>query len=152
LNREEAIGGIVIFLFGVVTTFFSLKMPLGTFRMAGTGLFPLCLGVLLIVLSSLFLIKLYLQKKEGKHVITVQLPSSIKQLMLFLGAMLLATLFFNRLGYPLVAFLLMVSLLKILGMKRWRTVLPLSFITAIVCYFLFVQWLKIPLPRGWIGL
>lgn len=142
----------MIFLFGVVTTFFSLKMPLGTFRMAGTGLFPLCLGVLLIVLSSLFLIKLYLQKKEGKHVITVQLPSSIKQLMLFLGAMLLATLFFNRLGYPLVAFLLMVSLLKILGMKRWRTVLPLSFITAIVCYFLFVQWLKIPLPRGWIGL
>jgi hypothetical protein len=46
----------------------------------------------------------------------------------------------------------MLALLRILGVKRWRFNLPLSFITAAVCYFLFVQWLKIPLPKGWIGL
>jgi hypothetical protein len=46
----------------------------------------------------------------------------------------------------------MLALLRILGVKRWRLNLPLSFITAAVCYFLFVQWLKIPLPKGWVGL
>jgi hypothetical protein len=47
---------------------------------------------------------------------------------------------------------LMLALLRILGVKRWRLNLPLSFITAVVCYFLFVQWLKIPLPKGLIGI
>jgi hypothetical protein len=66
--------------------------------------------------------------------------------------MVLITLFFNQLGYPLSAFLLMALLLRILGVKKWAINLPLSFVTAAISYFLFVQWLKIPLPKGWIGL
>jgi hypothetical protein len=73
-------------------------------------------------------------------------------LIFFFGAMILVTLFFSRLGFLLSSFLLMLALLRILGVKRWTFNLSLSFITAIVCYFLFVQWLKIPLPKGWIGL
>lgn len=74
------------------------------------------------------------------------------QLILFLGAMVLATLFLNQLGYLLISFLLMTTLLRILGVKRWMLNLALSFLTGMVCYFLFVHWLKIPLPKGWIGL
>ena len=153
MNRDEIIGGIVIFLFGAVTTLLSLGMPIGTFRKSGTGLFPLCLGILLIVLSGLFLLQLFLKDHAaGKRELIVRTPGSLKQLMLFFGAMVLVTFFFNRLGYPLSSFLLMVALLRILGVKRWRLNLPLSFIAATVCYFLFVQWLKIPLPKGWIGI
>jgi hypothetical protein len=47
---------------------------------------------------------------------------------------------------------MMVALLKILGMKQWSSNIFISLPTAVVCYFLFVQWLKIPLPKGWIGL
>ena len=66
--------------------------------------------------------------------------------------MVLATLFFNTFGYPLVSFLLMGSLLRILGMKRWGLNIFISVVTAVGSYFLFVQWLQIPLPKGWIGL
>jgi hypothetical protein len=61
-------------------------------------------------------------------------------------------MFLNSLGYPLIAFLLMVSLLKILGMKRWSINILWSLTTAAASYFLFVQWLKIPLPKGWLGI
>jgi hypothetical protein len=44
------------------------------------------------------------------------------------------------------------ALLKILGMKGWAHNILLSFMTSVVSYFLFVQWLKIPLPKGWIGI
>jgi len=54
LKRDEVMVGIVIFLFGAITAVLSLKMPIGTFRMAGTGMFPLFLGILLMLLSSLF--------------------------------------------------------------------------------------------------
>ena len=37
LNRDEMVGGIVIFLFGAITTLLSLRMPIGTFRMGRDG-------------------------------------------------------------------------------------------------------------------
>jgi putative tricarboxylic transport membrane protein len=154
LNRNEIAVGIVIFLFGGATVLLSLIMPIGTFRMAGTGMFPLFLGVLLMILSSLFLLKIFFQGKEGqvKKEASIESSGAPIQLILFLGTMVLVTLFFNQFGYPLSSFLLMVALLRILGIKSWRFNLPLSFITAVVSYFLFVQWLKIPLPKGWIGI
>jgi hypothetical protein len=61
-------------------------------------------------------------------------------------------LFFNPLGYPLISFLLMVALLRILGTRRWTVNILLSLVTAAASYFLFVGWLQIPLPKGWIGI
>ena len=154
LKRDEIIVGIVIFLFGAITTLLSLKMPIGTFRMAGTGLFPFCLGIVLIILSGIFILKLLFQGKEDqiKKEGSIEFSESSKQLIFFLGAMVLATLFFNRFGYPFTSFLLMLALLRILGTKRWGLNILISLVTAVGSYFLFVQWLSIPMPKGWIGL
>ena len=153
MNRNESAGGIVLFLLGAVTTLLSLSMPIGTFRKSGTGMFPLILGILLMFLSGLFLLRLFLKTRAIPEKSSAgNIPGSSKQLVLFFGTMVLVTLFFNRLGYPLSSFLVMVALLKILGMKRWSSNILISLPTAVVCYFLFVQWLKIPLPKGWIGL
>lgn len=156
MRKEQTIGGICIFLFGVVTVIFSLRMPIGNFRIAGSGLFPLCLGILLMLLSGVFVFKIFLQERQGKgrkeESPAPGVPSSARQVILFMGTMVLATLLFNPLGYPLVSFLLLLTLLRILGVKGWGGNMILSFSVAAVSYFLFVQWLKIPLPKGWIGL
>jgi hypothetical protein len=154
LKRDEIIGGIILLIFGGITVLLSLQMPIGTFRAAGTGLFPLILGIFLIILSGVFLLNLYLRKKKepGKMELETGTPGTAWNLILFLGTMALATLFFNPLGYPLVSFLLMVALLRILGMRRWTINILLSLATAAAAYFLFVGWLKIPLPKGWIGI
>jgi len=154
MEKDEFTVGIVLFLFGGVTAFLSLKMPIGTFRMAGTGMFPLFLGILLMFLSCLLLLKLfYLGKKPAVRRDSVaEVRGSPIQLILFFGTMVLATAFFDQLGYPLASFLLLVALLRTLGMKQWILNILLSLMTAVASYFLFVQWLKIPLPKGWIGL
>jgi putative tricarboxylic transport membrane protein len=154
LKKDEAIGPILLFGFGCITVILSSRMPLGTFRMAGTGLFPFCLGILLMMLSSLFFLKLYFQgmKKLEKKERGAEMPGFPKPLVFFLGTMVLATFFFNTFGYPLVSFILMVSLLRILGMKRWALNILISVFTALGSYLLFVQWLQIPLPKGWIGI
>ena len=146
--------GIVIFAFGAITALLSLKMPIGTFRMAGTGMFPLSLGILLMILSGAFVLKGFFQgkKEQAKKEAPSEPSESPVQMVLFLGSMVLAAAFFNLLGYPLTSFLLMVSLLKILGVKQWRVNIPLSLVTAVGSYFLFVKWLEIPLPKGWIGI
>ncbi|MGZ3494576.1 MAG: tripartite tricarboxylate transporter TctB family protein [Thermodesulfobacteriota bacterium] len=154
MNRDEVVPGIVIFLFGAITTLLSLRMPLGTFRMAGTGMFPLCLGILLMILSGIFILRIFFQGKE--ELVSREAPNASSespiQLILFLGTMVLATAFFNRLGYPLTSFLLMVALLRILGIRRWGQNILISVVTAVGSYFLFVKWLDIPMPKGWTGL
>jgi hypothetical protein len=154
LSRDEIAGGMVLFLFGAITALLSLRMPIGTFRMAGTGMFPLCLGILLMILSGLFLLNLFYHKKKvmEKKESIAEIPRSAKQMIFFFGTMVLATLFLNRLGYPLTSFLLMVALLRIIGMKQWGLNILISVVTAVGSYFLFVQWLNIPMPKGWIGL
>jgi putative tricarboxylic transport membrane protein len=154
LKRDEIVVGIVIFLFGVITALLSLRMPVGTFRMAGTGMFPLFLGILLMILSGAFILKIFLQGKEEqvKKEVSIESSESPIQMVLFLGTMVLATAFFNQLGYPLTSFLLLVALLRILGIKRWRLNILISVVTAVGSYFLFVKWLDIPMPKGWIGL
>jgi hypothetical protein len=154
LKRDEIIAGMVIFIFGGVTAVLSLKMPIGTFRMAGTGMFPLILGILLMFLSGIFVLKIFFQGKEEqvKKEASPESTGSPMQLIFFLGTMVLATLFFNRLGYPLTSFLLMLALLRALGIKRWGLNILISLFTAVGSYFLFVKWLNIPMPKGWIGL
>ena len=154
MNRDEIVVGIVIFVFGGITALLSLRMPIGTFRTSGTGMFPLFLGILLMILSGAFVLKIFFQGKEEqvKKDASIESSGSPIQLILFLGAMALATLFFNQLGYPLISFLLMVALLRILGIKRWRLNILISVVTAVGSYFLFVKWLDIPMPKGWIGI
>ncbi len=154
LKRDEIIVGVVIFIFGGISTVLSLRMAIGTFRMAGTGMFPLLLGILLMILSGAFILKIFFQGKEEpvRKAATTESSGSPIQLILFLGVMVLATLFFNPLGYPLTSFLLMVALLRILGMKRHGLNILISGVAAVGSYLLFVQWLNIPMPKGWIGI
>jgi uncharacterized membrane protein len=153
LKRDEVIGGTLIFLFGAMTVYFSLRMPIGTFRAAGSGLFPLGLGILLMGLSIVLLIKARVQRKPiSEKKPHSEVSRSAKQIILFMGAIALATLLFKELGYPLVSFLLLLALLRILGVRHWAYNLSLSLLTATGAYFLFVLWLQIPLPKGWIGL
>ena len=70
----------------------------------------------------------------------------------FFGASALAVLCLNILGYPLTSFLLMLLLLAILGVRRPVLLVSLPLLTAAGSYLLFVQFLKIPLPKGLIGL
>ena len=154
MKRGEMIEGGVLFLCGGVTVVLSLQMPIGTFRMAGSGLFPLCLGIALMLLALLYLANLLFQKdaKRQPQKAEAASPGAAGQMLLFLGASALATLCLNVLGYPLTSFLLMLSLLRILGVRQLALLVSLPLLTAAGSYLLFVQFLKIPLPKGLIGL
>jgi hypothetical protein len=154
MTRGEMIEGGVLFLCGGVTVVLSLQMPIGTFRMAGAGLFPLCLGILLMILALLFLLNLLFGKRATPQAPepAAETPANAKQVMLFLGITAVATLCLGFLGYPVFCFLLMLLLLWILGIRKPALLLGLSLLTAVGAYLLFVRFLKIPLPKGLIGL
>ena len=153
-HSNEGISGIILFLFGGLTFALSLGMPIGDFRAAGTGLFPMILGILLMVLSGLFLAGLVFAKRKSPAApaaIPAETPFG-RQWMMFLGATVLAVAFFDTLGFPLTVFVLMALLLRSLGMQKWGWIALLSLASAVSAYILFVKILKIPLPGGLPGL
>lgn len=153
-KKDEIIIGTIIFAFGVITVLLSVRMPVGNFRMPGTGMFPLCLGLLLTILSLAHIVQQYLKHfKYTAPGTTIRAAAVSKaQLVIFFSAIIFSLILFERLGYPLSSFMLMAALLWALKVKPWTYNILISFFTALASYLLFVWWLKIPLPRGWIGL
>ena len=143
MKRDDLIEGVVIFLCGGITAVLSLQMPIGTFRMAGSGLFPLCLGILLMILSLLFLLNLLSAKGcqrgspgEPAAATPGAMPSRSCN---FWALPPLATLCLSFLGYPAFCFLIMLFLLWILGIRRPVLLLGFSLATAAGAYLLFVS-------------
>jgi hypothetical protein len=149
---------IALFVFGAVTAALSLQLPLGTPRMPGTGLFPLVLGVMLMSLAATQAVRLYLARPKTAPTAsaTAAAPApkrngATQRVVLFMGAVAVATALLGTLGYAVTSFLLMVALLWILGVRKPHVALGIAFAAAVTCYFVFVKWLMIPLPSGWLG-
>ncbi len=150
---------IALFAFGAVTTLLSLMLHLGTLRAPDSGFFPLVLGVLLMVLAAIHGVQLHLAKAPAPPAAPAPpvapappaAEGSTLKVVLFVGAVALATALFDTLGYTLVSFLLMLGLLQVLGVRKWYVSGGIALVSAAAAQVVFVHWLKIPLPAGWLS-
>lgn len=154
MNRNDVYAGVLIFMLGVLTVAFSLRMPIGSFRSAGPGLFPLSLGLLLMILAGGFTLGALRRNRRGRNVSAAapELGGSVRPVIGFLAVIGLAAGFLDYLGYAPAAFLVVLALLQILGGKQWRWNLLISLASSAVSHFIFIRWLQIPFPQGWLGL
>jgi len=154
MNRNDAFGGVLVFLFGALTVCLSLKMPIGTFRAAGPGLFPLCPGLLLVVLSSIFTLAALMRhrwdgRREGE---ASKDTGSVKPVLGCMAVIAFAAGFLEHLGYAPTAFIVVMALLQILGRHYWCRNLLIALSAGVVSHLLFVRWLQIPFPQGGLGI
>jgi len=57
-------------------------------------------------------------------------------------------LLMDRIGFFICTVLFTGACLKVVGRKKWVTVVPLSFTVAVLSYMIFVVWLQLQIPRG----
>jgi len=145
---------VALLLFGGITALLSLQLPVGSLRGPGSGFFPLALGLTLMALAGAHILQLhYAPSTPATEPEAPRGPAgSTGRVVRFVGVVAIATALLEPLGYPLVSFLLMLALLQGLGIRRWHVSGLIALLTAGASYLLFVQWLKIPLPKGWLGL
>jgi putative tricarboxylic transport membrane protein len=145
-------------LLGAITAVLSLQLPLGTLRLPGSGLFPLALGVLLVLLSAIQLGRLLLARRAAAaapaQAATAPKPAAadgaMRRVALFMAVVAASTALLQLVGYVLSSLLLMLGLLWVLGV-RWRVAAPVAVFSAAGAHVLFVLWLKIPMPPGPLG-
>lgn len=147
---------ISMFVFGAITAALSLQLPLGALRTPGTGFFPFVLGLALMALAAGHGVELYLARPKAAAPQTPAAPAApagdgaTRRVALFVAGMIAAVALLQPLGYVLSSFLLMLVLLQILGIRHWYASVAIALVSAAVCYVVFVRWLSIPLPSGWL--
>ncbi len=169
-------GGIFLFLFGAATVLLSVELKIGTMRKMESGFFSFILGILLMALSSLYIVRSFIGeikppgtgKTPGesggepssepyqpatsvKSPAILGIPLPVLRMFASLGIMILAAAFFDKLGYLLITFFVMAGCLWTLGSRNWLVILGTALATALISYTVFVKLLHVILPRGLIS-
>ncbi|MCM3569404.1 tripartite tricarboxylate transporter TctB family protein [Neobacillus mesonae] len=133
-----------LFLFCIVYLIYSFRISFGSAGMPGPGFLPTTLGVIGTLLSFGFLVKGFFIKKIEK------LEDFTKRgILRFAGYVLSIVIFlltYKTIGI-IMLFLLIVSLAKISGLRRWISSILFAGIFTTIVYFLFT-FLQIPFPSG----
>ena len=134
---------LVFLVMGILIILGTRNLRIGTFFSPGSGLFPLLLGILLVVLSA---ISFFVSNTE-------KLPKLSSALLPRIVMTAIALLFAYRfclpvLGYSLSTLLLFILLLKILGKQGWVPTVVWSVTITAGSYLIFIQWLGVAFPRG----
>jgi len=145
----DTMGGVIWTILGIALGIGSLRLGFGTFHKPGPGFMPLLTGCLLTLLG-LLLTLLHIRKHsiESGDKNGVSLKSFWGKGAFSLAASFLYVFLLDPLGFVLATFLLIFSLLKIMGTRKWVTPILISIVTVGVSYFIFEVWLRINFPKG----
>jgi hypothetical protein len=135
---------------GLFLSLWSTSYQIGSFVQPGPGLYPLVLGILLILLSLLLFVQAIKSSPAIKKVLPFSLPGGWKKVAYTVLILLLATFFFETIGYLLTFFLLIMLLMRGAAPQGWKKILLVAIFSALGIYLVFVLLLKQPLPRGFL--
>ena len=126
----------------------SLSLGLKGITGPGPGLMPFLVGLLLLLVSFYLLFSFLFKRRDGNEV-RKEGENKVKfgKISLVVASLIAYALFMERLGFLITTTLLLVSLLKGMGSKKWSSVVMVSVLTSLITYFAFT-YLRLRLPMG----
>ena len=153
IKNPDLISGIFWGILGFLFSIWSVNYPLWSLNQPGPGLFPLILGLLLIFFSLILLLgqaKNFFPNKQKSPPFSI--PGGWKKVAYTFLILLLATFLFEKIGYLLTFFLLMISLMLKEKLQSRKIILLIALFSTFGVYLIFVLLLKQDLPRGFMGI
>jgi putative tricarboxylic transport membrane protein len=145
--RTDRVAGLALGVFGLAVAGASLRYPLGTLRAPGPALFPLGLALILAALGAWTATAGRaspplgaLGWAEWRHAAAI------------LGACAGAALLLEPLGYRVTVAADLVVLLRGVERRGWALTAAVALGLALGSFYLFDTLLRVPLPRGPLGL
>jgi len=158
MRKREIISALVFLAAGGIYIAGSSRLSFGTAEQPGPGFIPTILGLVMIVLSALYLVPQILRgtargnaggagsgKQEGSGGSIIPRKS-----LAILVGLALFVLAFKPLGFLLTSISLLFAMFRITGYRNWAWSLGVAVISTAISYLLFVTWLKVPLPDGFL--
>ena len=151
--KYDRLSSLFWFIIGLYVCLHSYSLGVGKPSSPGQGFIFFLAGAALSVLSIFNFLRTFSQK-PSQTIITEPLWSGLKweRILLVLIGTAAYLFIFNLLGFFLSTFLFMILLFRIVESTRWSVAIVTALITVSITYLVFAQFLKIPFPRGFIGI
>ncbi len=157
--RKEIASGLALFLFGAGLLVYDLKYPLDTWANPGPGVFPLIVGVALVILAGRQVVqglrKYKSQETEEKlQERTRSLAGfysknmSETKALIMIGVFIIYLIMVKWVGFFISTFVFVIVSSRLMGALNWSGPVVLSLGIDFFCYCLFEIWLKLSFPRG----
>ena len=130
----------VVAAFGAATVILSIEMRLWVSFGPGPGFFPFTMGVLLLLLSLLWVIEAHRQGYEVAESVSRRRTFSI------IGSLLVLVLLMEPVGFQLSMLLFLFFHLKVMGRQKWITTIIVAVVGSFGAFALFNNVLGVRLP------
>lgn len=152
MRFNDAIIGAVLLLAGAAIAWSAAGYRTLPGQAFGAGSFPLVVGIAM-VLCAVPLILGGLRERGPALTLADWARSRRcwRDLLVTLAAPVFYLLVVDRIGFVPTAFVILLVLTAMLG-ARLRVAVPVALVFAAGLYFGFANGLRVPLPRGWLGL
>ena len=152
MRRFRMIAGLVIMAFAAFIYFASSKLPFGTLRKPGAGLFPSGLSALLFFLALMFILKTVFKESPKDCPGTLWKGLQWQRVPYTLAGILAYALLLEHLGYFVCTWVLLGCLFWGEGIKRKCIAIVGALTVSVVTYLVFKRLLGVQLPSGILGL
>jgi hypothetical protein len=148
MNRAETVAGVLVTAIGVAMLLQSLTFAYFAEGVPGPGFLPRWIA------AGLVCAGLVLTAKGLRPKLTIQEPirwpdaSGWRRVGLMLGALAVALLLLDKLGFMVVTTAFMAVLIFGLGVRSWVMLITTPLAAAFGLYVVFAVWLRVPLPKG----
>lgn len=133
---------IIFIIVGIISVFTGLtKHKFWIEKVPGGGFMPVVIGTLLIILSSLIVLK-----KDQK----AKVKLSKKELIPII-AMVILLILTKVIGLLPSLLIIVLGMLRFVENYSWKNSIIISVVLMSIIYAVFSLWLKVPFPRGIIG-
>ncbi len=153
MKKADQWSGLVLLVIAGFICWGALSLSYGHIHNPGPGFYPLWLGIILGAMAMGLILKATWQK-EGAKVLRDILAEKVRWEKVFfvLMALILYGYLMNFLGYLIVTFLLMAFLLRFIEPHPWKSVIGWTLIGSVGSYLVFEVWMKLRLPKGFLGI
>jgi len=120
---------------------------MGRVKHPGPGFLPFGLAICLIILSLALILKSW---KGDISTIPFWPQRTWLRPLLGVSIFIFYALVIKRLGFLLTTFFFLIIWMRLIERVRWRTLIGISIGTTAGLYFIFVFFLEVPLPTGFL--
>ena len=148
MNKAETVAGGIITTMGVLMLLESFRFAYFLEGVPGPGFLPRW------VAAGLVCVGLFLTTKGIRPGFALQKSIAWpdadvwRRVAVMLGALAVALLLLDRLGFVIVVTVFMAVAMYSLSVRSWRMLATVPILTAIGLYVVFAVWLRVPLPKG----
>ncbi len=152
MRRPYQVTGLIIVIVAGLLARESLRLRYYTSLGPGPGFFPLWLSALMALLGAAMLWRASFGAPEAMPADFSADRRGSARMAAVVGGLVAVILLMEPLGFRLTMLGFYGFILSALGRQRWLVTGIIAFMGSFGVYYVFVQWLAVPLPIGVLGL